>query len=127
MPHYIYFDSLLTAVHRAMWTLLLFALNIGGRRGHACEREEVLRSVLQKRRLTNEFEFCVFLSVTSYSGTLVRVYASPLVTDCRLAQLVTSETVYRPTLAERLSKSRNLILCSARARFELTKSSTIVQ
>ena len=56
MPHYIYSDSLLTAVHRAMWMPLLLALDIGGGRGNACEREEVLISVLQKRRLTNEFE-----------------------------------------------------------------------
>ena len=57
MPHYIYSDSLLTAVHRAMWTALLLTLDIGGRRGNAYEREEVLTSVLQKRRLTTEFEF----------------------------------------------------------------------
>ena len=56
MPHYVYSDSLLTAAHRAMWTPLLLTLDIGGGRGNACEREEVLTSVLQKRRLTNEFE-----------------------------------------------------------------------
>ena len=61
MPHYIYSDSLLTAVHRAMWTPLLLTLDIGGGRGNACEREEVLTSVLQKRRLTNEFEFFLYL------------------------------------------------------------------
>ena len=67
MPHYGYSDSLLTAVHRAMWMLHLLILDIGGRRGNACEkREEVLTSSLQKRRLTNEFEFYVVLSVTSY-------------------------------------------------------------
>ena len=47
MPHYIYSDSLLAAVHRAMWTPLLFALDIGGVRGNACEREEVLTIILQ--------------------------------------------------------------------------------
>ena len=57
MPHYVYSDSLLTAVHRAMWTSLLLTLDIGGGRGKACKKEEVLTSVLQKRRLTNEFEF----------------------------------------------------------------------
>ena len=31
MPHYIYSDSLLTAVHRAMRTPLLLTLDIGGR------------------------------------------------------------------------------------------------
>ena len=64
MPHCsTYSDSLLTAVHRAMWTLLLLALDNGGRRGNACEGEEVLTSILQKRRLTNEFEFvCSLLS-----------------------------------------------------------------
>ena len=43
MPHhtYMYSDSLLTAVHRAMWTPLLLTHDIGGRRGNACEREEV--------------------------------------------------------------------------------------
>ena len=47
MPHYIYFDSLLTAVHRAMWTPLLLALDIEGGRENAYEREELLTSVLQ--------------------------------------------------------------------------------
>ena len=44
MPHYVYSDILLTAVHicRAMWTPLLLALDIGGGRGNVCEREEVL-------------------------------------------------------------------------------------
>ena len=70
MPHYIYSDSLQTAVHRAMWTPLLLALDIGGGRGNAREREEVLTSVLQKRRLANGFEFLVVLSVPLYSGTL---------------------------------------------------------
>ena len=54
MQPYIYSASVLTAVHRAMWTPLLLTLDIGGGRGNACEREEVLTSVLQKRRLTNE-------------------------------------------------------------------------
>ena len=45
-------------------------------------------------------------------------------TDCRLLQPVTPETVYGPTLAERRSKPRNLILCLARAGFEPTTSST---
>ena len=36
-------------------------------------------------------------------------------TDCRLAQPVTPETVYRSILAGRRSKPRNLILCLARA------------
>ena len=62
MPHYIYSDSLLTAVHRAMWTALSFTLDIGGGRGNACDREEVLMNALQKRRLTNAFEFCLVLS-----------------------------------------------------------------
>ena len=57
MPHCANTDSLLTAVLRALWTPLLLALDIGGGRRIACEREEVLTSVLQKRRLTNEFEF----------------------------------------------------------------------
>ena len=127
MQPYIYFDSLLTAVHRAMWTPLSLTLDIGGGRGNACERKEMLTSLLQKRRLTNEFEFFVVLSVTLYSGTLVRVYASPLATDRRLAQPVTPETVYSPTLAGRLSKPRNLILCLARSGFEPTTSSTVVQ
>ena len=48
-------------------------------------------------------------------------------TDCRLAQPVTPETVYSPTLAGRLSKPRNFILCSARAAFEPTTSSSAVQ
>jgi len=56
MPHCIYSDSLVTAVHRAMWTALLLTLDNGGWKGNACEREEVLTSVLQKPRLTNEFE-----------------------------------------------------------------------
>ena len=56
MPHYIYSDNLLPAVHRAMWRPLLLTLDIGGGRGKACKREEVLTSVLQKRRLMNEFE-----------------------------------------------------------------------
>ena len=34
-------------------------------------------------------------------------------TDCRLAQPVTPETVYSPTLAGRLGKPRNLIPCLA--------------
>ena len=63
MPHYIYSDSLLTAVHRAMWTPFLLTLDIGGRRGNACEREEVLTSVMLMLRLTNEYEFvCSFVS-----------------------------------------------------------------
>ena len=57
MQHYVYSDSLLTAVHRASWTPFLLTLDIGGGRGNACEREEVLTSVLQKRHLMNEFEF----------------------------------------------------------------------
>ena len=47
--------------------------------------------------------------------------------DCRLAQPVTPETVYCPTLAGRRSKPKNLILCLARARIEPTTSSTVVQ
>jgi len=53
MPYCVCSDSLLVAVYRAMWTPPLLALDIGGGRGNACEREEVLTSVLQKRRLTN--------------------------------------------------------------------------
>ena len=127
MPHYIYSDSLLTAVHRAMWTLLLLALDIEGRRGNACERDEVLMSILQKRRLTNEFESVRSLVSNFIQRHVVRVYASPLVTDCRLAQSVTPETVYSPTLARRLSKPINLIICLARAGFEPTTYSTAVQ
>ena len=57
MPHYIYSNSLLTALYRAMWTLLSLTLHVGGGGGNACEREEVLTSVLQKYRLANKFEF----------------------------------------------------------------------
>ena len=52
-----------------MWTPLLFNLDIGGRRGNAYEKEEMLTNDLQKRHLTNEFEFYVVLSVNLYSGT----------------------------------------------------------
>ena len=52
---------------------------------------------------------------------------SAAATDCRLAQSVTPETVYCPTLTGRRSKPRNLILCLARAGFEPTTSSTAVQ
>ena len=61
MRHYIYSDSVLTAVRRAMWTPHLLTLDIGGGRGNACEREEVLISILQTRRLTIEFEFACSL------------------------------------------------------------------
>ena len=46
------------------------------------------------------------------------------ITDCRLAQPVTPETVYSSTPAGRRSKSRNLIICVARAGFEPMTSST---
>ena len=46
-------------------------------------------------------------------------------TDCRLAQQVTPETVYSPTLAWRRSKPKNLILRLARAGIEPTTSSMI--
>ena len=48
-------------------------------------------------------------------------------TDCQLAQPVTPETVYSPTLAGARSKPRNLMLCLPRAGFEPTTSSTAVQ
>ena len=80
------------------------------------------RAVLQKHRLTNEFEFFFV-----YSRTLVRVYASLLVTDCRLAQQVTPRTAYSPTPAGRLGKPRNFILYLARAGFEPTTFSTVIQ
>src|SRR5271165_2424071 len=51
----------------------------------------------------------------------------PQATDCRLAQPVTPETVYCPTLAGRCSKPRNLILCLARAGSDPATSSTVVQ
>ena len=66
-----------------------------------------------------------FLRILVYCVVLSAIYiAAPTrfppaaATDCRLEQLVTSETVYCPTLAERRSKPRNLILCLARAGFE---------
>ena len=58
------------------------------------------------------------------------------ITDCRLAQPVTPETVYSPTLAGRLvlsvlntfsCKPRNLILCLTRAGFEPMTSNTAFQ
>ena len=48
-------------------------------------------------------------------------------TDFRRAQPVTPETVYSPTSAGRRSKPRNLVLCLARAGFELTTSNTAVR
>src|SRR5271165_4557483 len=65
---------------------------------------------------------CVVLSAISIAApTGVPPSAA---TDCRLAQPVTPETVYSPTLAGRRSKPRNLILCLATAGFEPTTSST---
>ena len=57
----------------------------------------------------------------------MRVYASPIATDCRLEQPVTPETVYSPTTTGRLDTPKNLILCLARAGFEPTTFSTAVQ
>ena len=75
-----------------------------------------------------------FLCILVYCAVLSAIYiAAPTgfppaaATDCRLAQLVTPETVYSPTLAGRRSKPRNLILCLARAGIDLTTSSTVVQ
>ena len=75
-----------------------------------------------------------FLRILVYCAVLSAIYiAAPTgfppaaATDCRLAQPVTPETVYCPTLAGRRSKPRNLILCLARAGIEPTTSSTVVQ
>ena len=73
--------------------------------------------------LTNETEFTVVLS-----GICIAALAGvppAAETGYRLAQPVTPETVYCPTLAGRRSKPRNLILCLARAGIEPTTSSTI--
>ena len=75
-----------------------------------------------------------FLRILVYCVVLSAIYiAAPTGfppaagTDCRLAQPVTPETVYSPTLAGRRSKPRNLILCLARAGSDPTTSSTVVQ
>ena len=84
-------------------------------------------SILLERHLTNEFlfKFSVVLSgIYIAAPTGVPPAAD---TDCRLAQPVTPETVYSPTLAGRRSKPRNLILFLGRAGFEPTTSSTAVQ
>ena len=73
--------------------------------------------------LTNETEFTVVLSGI-YIAALTGVPPAAE-TGYRLAQPVTPETVYCPTLAGRRSKPRNLILCLARAGIEPTTSSTI--
>ena len=38
-------------------------LDIGGERGNALEREKVRMIILQKRRLTNKFEFCLVVQI----------------------------------------------------------------
>ena len=106
-----------------MWTPLLLTRDIGGRRGK--EREEVLTSVLQKRCLTIKFELVCSLVSNFIQRRIVRVYASPLVTDCRLAQPVTPEIVCTPTPAGRLDKLTNLVVCLAKAGFVPTTSSMI--
>ena len=75
-----------------------------------------------------------FLRILVYCVVLSGIYiAAPTGfpraadTDSRLAQPVTPETVYCPTLAGRHSKPRNLILCLARAGIEPTTSSMVVQ
>ena len=73
--------------------------------------------------LTNETEFTVVLSgiyIAALTG-----FPPAAETDSRLAQPVTPETVYSPTLAGRRSKPRNLILSIATAGIEPTTSSTI--
>ena len=75
--------------------------------------------------LTNETEFTVVLSGICIAALTGVPPAAE--TGYRLAQPVTPETVYSPTLAGRHSKPRNLILCLARAGFEPTTSSTVVQ
>ena len=84
-------------------------------------------NVLLERHLTNEFlvKFSVVLSgiyIAAPTG-----FPPAADTDTRLAQPVTPETVYCPTLAGRRSKPRNLILCLARAGIEPTTSSSVVQ
>ena len=63
-----------------------------------------------------------FLWILMYCVVLSAIYiAAPTgvppaaATDCRLAQPVTPETVYSPTLAGRRSKPRNFIICLATA------------
>ena len=75
-----------------------------------------------------------FLRILVYCVVLSAIYiAAPTgfpptaATDCRLAQPVTQETVYCHTLVGRHSKPRNFILCLARAGFEPTTSSMVVQ
>ena len=78
-----------------------------------------------------------FLRIHEYCVVLSAIYiAAPTgfppaaATDCRLAQPVTPETVYCPTLVGRRSKPRNLInliLCLARAGSDPMTSSTVVQ
>ena len=69
--------------------------------------------------------YCVVLSAIYTSAPTG--FPPAAATDCRLAQSVTPETVYCPTLAGRRSKPRNLILCLARAGSDPTTSSTVVQ
>ena len=73
--------------------------------------------------LTNETEFTVVLSGICIAALTGVPPAAD--TGYRLAQPVTPETVYSPTLAGRRSKPRNLILCLARAGIEPTTSSMI--
>ena len=69
--------------------------------------------------------YCVVLSAIDTAAP--SGFPPATATDCRLAQPVTPETVYSPTLAGRRSKLRNLLLCLTRAGFEPTTSSTAVQ
>ena len=82
-------------------------------------------------RLVNEFEFAACFSLVGnliyMLRHLVSASNSSLATDRRLAQPMTPETVYSPTLAGRRSKPRNLILCLARAGSNPTIPSTAVQ
>ena len=84
-------------------------------------------SILLERHLTNEFlvKFSVVLSGIYMAAPTGFPPAAD--TYSRLAQPVTPETVYCPTLAGRLSKPRNLIHSLARAGFEPTTSSSAVK
>ena len=83
---------------------------------------------MASRQCLNSCEFlCTVQSCQQFMSRRLQDFHLPQATDCRLAQPVTPETVYCPTLAGRRSKPRNLILCLARAGIDPTTSSTVVQ
>ena len=105
----------------ALFLIGLAIMKIMGSRLHAYNTNALIMAASHKMTISDTSHHSQlvleFLRILVYCAVLSAIYiAAPTgfppaaTTDCRLAQPVTPETVYCPTLAGRRSKLRNLIL-----------------